>query len=235
MTMLGELQSLNASAVHAINKEEYQDAVDVLRVMLSRLSGCVLDPTPFPTREGSSFSTSTGAIAHQGSCSLVIQEFQTIKDFPSAINGDFSFYPFVVESPKAGDDNDASLSELEHAIFTVSALFNLGLCFHLEWIKCDKLHAYLLHGALHYYEEAYGIARDHLQLLKSDDQILRVLLALCTNAAHCHSELAHTPLVLFWCTQIQRILSFAKPHMRSDFFKRVAFFYSMPSLSAPAA
>ena len=137
-----------------------------------------------------------------------------------------------IEARQRQELEEEPLSIQEHGFCAATSLYNLALCFHLEWTQQPQKHS-LLQAALKYYQEAYNMVLECQ--LHRNSALLHLTMAICTNAAHCCYHSGQVQLVSFWNQQLCRVLGFAHPDLCHRFFSLTAFHYKFDFTTAQAA
>ena len=198
--VLSEVQVLSTIGADLIAKGELGEAAQVYTESISMLSWCMLAPTPLmdPSGDSSQQQEDPGM--------QVYTTFDSLKD-PSACQGDFFFHPKMFEFNKPPEQDETCLTNEQYCFSVITCLYNLALCYHLEWSK-TKSNSHLLCKAKHFYEEAFSMT-SNCQICPTDD-ILDVILAICHNASHCYTELADLLQVDLWNRRLCQTLEFSK-------------------------
>uniref|UniRef100_A0A7S2Y895 Uncharacterized protein n=1 Tax=Entomoneis paludosa TaxID=265537 RepID=A0A7S2Y895_9STRA len=226
--------------------------------MLAQLSTCLLTPTPIG---GSQKPLNDRMTVY---CATDPSEEEDSKLDPRQV--EFYTRPFQWECSSVEDcqqepENSSSsssseVSSEEYNVIAVTALFNLGLCYHWQWQQAQqqqqqappKLAAghnsssctleHLLQQALYAYEQAFLLTTAY----DCPPALLPVLLGVCANATHVHIELAQSRTAALWNQRLTSTLrlylsqspSPVDPAARK-FFSLQAFFQSFPRHAASAA
>ena len=222
--MLGEIQALNALAAEHIGEGDHRHAVEILNLALLKLSSSLLAPRPIDSTNG-----------HQAKLvddvNVYVYFWESVEKLTS-----FLHQPCMFECKLSFEQDDDFLTNEQFCSCAIASLFNLGLCYHLEWKKRKLLHHInLLSKALHYYEQAFSMTR-YCQFHASDS-VLQVVMAVCTNASHCNSELANFEQVKLWNERLSQALRFSRQGQESQrqFFHLTVFLNNFCGTSAPAA
>ena len=209
-TTLGELQAMSTIGCENMDDGDLGHAAIVYRGMLGELEKCVLAPTPL----GSDIQASTMMVHPWG-------------DKAIHTRGEIFVRPYAFESPTPNpedsmmmDEDDTFIPEQDHNIMTVSAWFNLGLCYHMEWNKKkEETRLELLQQALECYQKGYQVVMNTSARLHDRDPILEVLMALAANATQASQDLGRVHQSNMWNQYLRELLRFNKADTSFAFCK----------------
>eukprot|EP00522_Entomoneis_paludosa_P003954 CAMPEP_0172470502 /NCGR_PEP_ID=MMETSP1065-20121228/66495_1 /TAXON_ID=265537 /ORGANISM="Amphiprora paludosa, Strain CCMP125" /LENGTH=216 /DNA_ID=CAMNT_0013228449 /DNA_START=91 /DNA_END=741 /DNA_ORIENTATION=+ len=208
-------------AIDLIQKGCNGEASEILSEAVSDLSKCVLSNRE--QQEGRD---------HAKNCmdGVSIYSADILAMNPSVENGDFFFHPFGFECVVAtSDQEDDSLTNKDFSSCAITCLYNLGLCYHMEWFKYQKTSTdKLLCKALYFYRQAFSFTSDYT--MRPQDPILQVLMAISTNAAHCSVKLADLDQFRYWNKYLGKILNFCQDRRKNH----VGFFILTTQLNSYA-
>ena len=230
MMYLNEVQITNTHAANLIEEGKLEQAHHLLQEGVESLSDCVLAPAPIEhvcsSQENGKLSTDD-ADAEEEEQDLIMregeQDDQEVDDEGEPIvpievysleeehagvdtcATDFYSYPFAFEYPtNLLDQPDSLLSDYQYNATAITFLYNQGLCYHLAWKKCPTS-THLLSKAARFYQEAISFLHvDHYQF-QPEGSVVKVVFAICVNAAHCHSELAQFSMAHFYNQWIEKL------------------------------
>ncbi|KAL7576988.1 hypothetical protein ACA910_006741 [Epithemia clementina (nom. ined.)] len=179
--MLGEIQALNAIAADLIGEGDHNEAVEILNLAITKISGSMLAPTHdalgcTPRRQHPKDMDDAHGVH--------VYFWEMVDPWAT-----FLHQPCMFECNLASQLEDSFLTNEQFCFCAIANLFNMGLCYHKEWKRQTGTErgTHLLSISLYYYEQAYSMT-GHCQLHASDS-ILQVIMAVCANAFHCNSEL----------------------------------------------
>ena len=224
--MLGEIQALNHLGVYLIDGGDYEEAAEVFCHAITLLSGCSLQPTPI---DG---CNRDAGVLDRFVTVYALEEDDTCTDVAKS---DFYSCPFHFEFSEQAHPDEVGLTSEQYNSSAITCLFNLGLCFHLQWEE-SKTHTFLVQKALSFYEQAISLTSKSAPA--PCDPVLKVLMAVCTNATHCNNELANLEHAGQWNRTLKTIINFAKDKdmlCADHFFSINAFFNSFGRVAAHAA
>eukprot|EP00522_Entomoneis_paludosa_P005892 CAMPEP_0172457062 /NCGR_PEP_ID=MMETSP1065-20121228/19760_1 /TAXON_ID=265537 /ORGANISM="Amphiprora paludosa, Strain CCMP125" /LENGTH=267 /DNA_ID=CAMNT_0013210543 /DNA_START=86 /DNA_END=889 /DNA_ORIENTATION=+ len=255
-----ELQAMNTLAISEhVEYGEYQDAAVIFSTMVSQLSTCRLAPTPLGHLEADVRLNRLHVYCDPDDDDSMEDSGVNVSLDPKV--NDLFARPFAFEykstsvSTKTPEEEEPLITSEEYNLLAVTALFNLGLCFSLEWKRVMMNHKKteeeegaprrstgcsdaLLQHALYYYEQAFSLSSVSHQLTP-DDPLLPLLMAVCVNATHCQVELAMcTGATNVWNDRLRMLLQFSSGHGEEStrqFFSMAAFFQSFPRIAAGMA
>ena len=103
--------------------------------------------------------------------------------------------------------------ERDSAACAACCLFNLALCYHQDWLTQDataSLNASSLNKATGLYEKAYAVVTRFSVIRQGNDTLLKTLLAICVNLAHCY-DFGHGNIVMAhrWRTPLRELVDMA--------------------------
>lgn len=225
---LGEIHALNHFGIDMLDSGDYKQAAEVFAHSISLLSSCSLQPTPL---------VGSGSVWNNQEQ----QRFVSVYSFEeeaesSSASSDFYCYPFHFEFLQdAGQEDEPDLTSEQYNSCTITSLFNLGICFHLQWEE-QKCQLCLLQKALLCYEQAISLT--YRTPPSPSDPVLKVLMAVCANATHCNSELVNFDQMQRWNQTLKQIIKFSNDRhlaQTEHFFSMNAFFNSFGRTAAHAA
>lgn len=186
-TTLGNVQCLNALAVHYIDDQDYRGAAEVIEAAISDWDNCLLSPTPIGI---------TGVKQQDQNISAYLAGYLDYR------HETFVVHPFLFECDAAFSDDFCVTAE-HHSYVSTTLFYNLGLCYHLSSFGSVHLHkTLLLYKALQAYQQGYLLARCFLREIGSHAVSPSVVRALCHNATHCSLELDDLQRSKFWNQQL---------------------------------
>ena len=247
---LYEIQALNHLGIDHIDGGDYEEAVEVFSHAITLLSGCTLEPTPIggmtTNSKHKNHSKDVAPVVVVVADNAVVTVVHSLEDEVRNNNADsttttseFYTHPFHLECVTTASTmcTGPDLTSEQYNICAIACLFNLALCFHLEWEEQKTCHTYLLQKALSLYEQAISLTR-RTTPLSSSDSILMVLMAICSNATHCNSELVNLDQVQRWNGILRKIIKFTNDKeilIAENYFSLNAFFNSFGRVAAHAA
>mmetsp|Transcript_18740 Transcript_18740/g.24138 ORF Transcript_18740/g.24138 Transcript_18740/m.24138 type:complete len:269 (+) Transcript_18740:118-924(+) len=217
--MFGRVQALNGFAVEHIIDGEYRQAVEALDCTMLELSTPIgratsITPTTSSPQCSKSVTLTTGVSAELG---YEYRNICTRNDNQRTMedNNDFFFLPGGLEfEPELLCTDDEHMSEQQYCFCTITCLYNMGLCYHLEWSKTFSTNnqvnqSLLLKRALTCYERAFSLSYEcHIP---PQDTVLQILMAVCNNAVHCSKELlANLQMAKFWNDRLFQVLKYVR-------------------------
>mmetsp|Transcript_20444 Transcript_20444/g.26356 ORF Transcript_20444/g.26356 Transcript_20444/m.26356 type:complete len:232 (+) Transcript_20444:105-800(+) len=231
--MQREIQAINTAAAAMIQKNSFDQACRLLLCGTSKLSSCILPPAPIVDAT-KKLSTSYEGVGQEIEVHAAEDQPQGPQDQHA---GNFFSQPFLFEYSEGTICSDfPELSNYQYNTSAAIYLFNLGLCWHTAHYQTRRAKADFLMKAIHCYEEA-------ISLLKTDrgfvptGPVLKVLLAVCINAAHCNNELANFGQLNRWNNVLQFLLKFSTQEIlqSQEVLSMKGFFTGSTQTLAPAA
>eukprot|EP00527_Entomoneis_sp_CCMP2396_P003047 CAMPEP_0198154306 /NCGR_PEP_ID=MMETSP1443-20131203/68107_1 /TAXON_ID=186043 /ORGANISM="Entomoneis sp., Strain CCMP2396" /LENGTH=211 /DNA_ID=CAMNT_0043820955 /DNA_START=21 /DNA_END=653 /DNA_ORIENTATION=+ len=195
MQSLKQIQAMNELATNLIDDGYYYYAFDVLSNAVAKLSGCLLSPSPIDSTQ-EQHRQDIDVFSSEDEDGEVDHEEDEEEHHEDRIT-EFYAYPFAFDlHEQLLSSQNQELSNYQYNSIAAVCLFNLGLCGHLAWEEDKSRTDYLLKsGAC--YQEAISLLSSNCKFIPTGPA-LKVLLAVCVNAAHCHTELVHLQQVDFW-------------------------------------
>eukprot|EP00527_Entomoneis_sp_CCMP2396_P000924 CAMPEP_0198142630 /NCGR_PEP_ID=MMETSP1443-20131203/5377_1 /TAXON_ID=186043 /ORGANISM="Entomoneis sp., Strain CCMP2396" /LENGTH=274 /DNA_ID=CAMNT_0043805687 /DNA_START=26 /DNA_END=850 /DNA_ORIENTATION=- len=149
---------------------------------------------------------------------------------------------FTINSDNDNQEDEKQLTNQEYNAFAITALFNLGLCYHLQWFTEAPNQSILLVKALWYYRQAFYLVTPERFISSRQDPVLKVLcMAVCGNATHVSLELGQLDQVKMWNQRLSNIVARRTTIMYQEddedarFFLRHATIHSFAFVAARAA
>jgi hypothetical protein len=203
--MFAQLQALNSFAVEHIVDGEYKEAAEALDCLRLELSKCSILPTPI------------GATGLPSSETEVLTElcYDYRNRFKNQPDDDFFVLPASLEFPSdLLESEELHMTSQMYCLCTITSLYNIGLCYHLEWSK-TKSRSLLLRRALTCYERASSLSSGCP--ISSENTILQIIMAVCHNAVHCSRELlADLEMAKLWNDRLFQVLKYARQAKQID-------------------
>jgi len=197
---LCEIQALNTLGVELISEGDYDDALNVFSHAIHLLS----EALDAPFQKALPPTTTTTASLHSGVC---VRDVNLFGREPSIIKGDFFFNPFLFECPNVAASGSNTLHK-QLSFAAITCLFNLGLCFQLEYVQRCPERDQLLTSSLHFYQEAFSLVLQDDSNATDYSEVIKTLMAVCTNASFCQAELGHIDQIQRWNGRLATILRF---------------------------
>lgn len=225
---IGDVQAFITLSSGLIEDGDLKRAASVLSTAISHLVRSAVTPDPIVVnQEGRQ---------EESSQPFLIYCYSELDPEERDLRSEFFSDPFLLESEEAFNCEDRPWFTTQHAFCTICCLFNLGLCFHLEWQR-NRSKSLLLSKALQSYEIALSLTNTPGVTIRPNDPILKVLMSLCTNAMHCHDELGNPDQVWLLGRRLQDILDFSRVITVNSqrFFTAQVYFNSTRRVGARAA
>jgi len=240
MNLAQEIQTVNEFVVSSIEDGYFDEATDVLLHLITKISGLMLLPSPIhvgPYGDEDGNNNNNKGIDDVYSTEQRCED--PLEQGERDIKG-FYGHPFIHQYPEAFlESTEPILSSEQYNTTALICLFNLGLCYQLKWDE-SRSKTELLHEALEHYQEAISFLLNDMCSFIPQGPIVKVLLGICVNAAHCHAELMQPHGMEIWVNITQdMVLKFCSQEVLQsvEFFtmKRLFDRRSLPTTNAPAA
>ena len=230
-----ELQSLNDFATFQVDDGYYEDGVEGFTHLIHQLSLVIMMPSPLQEEEQEQEEDDdSGIMAAVDSTHVPGTLGRDASEGERDIT-QFYGHPFQFEYPEElinqGEDVPARLSAFQQAATSTILQFNLALCYHLFWDEHPERTDVLL-KALGLYNEAVSnisllYSRGEIETSSSSrapppslqGPVLKVLLAICVNATHCHAQMNQIRAMGYWENLSRQLLAFCDPtiHQSKEF------------------
>ena len=220
MTSIDEIQALNMVGIDLMEQYDFKEAASAFSYCLSQLSWCILSPSPLPSSNAFDATTDRSCTTDDQMNGQTSFSFYATDDDSNdeSIDPRREFYvqAFLFECNNGAQPKPCPsfATSTQHISMNICILFNLGLCYHLEWERRRTENTALLASALDCYEQAYLLAKSNNgngpTCFKPTDSTLKILMAVCTNATHCHCEMGNVDNVNVWNQALCRILVFCR-------------------------
>mmetsp|Transcript_6162 Transcript_6162/g.7986 ORF Transcript_6162/g.7986 Transcript_6162/m.7986 type:complete len:242 (-) Transcript_6162:40-765(-) len=241
MATVEQVRSLNANSGNLIEQGQFKQAASVLSRAIAKLTASALTLQQSTDANANANANITASVA-SATPNITLHANSTQEQIDPT-KSEFFHQPFFFQEVSTYDVTTSTLLEQpftpeKHTACSVCCLFNLGLCFHLEWMKHNKTKACLLVKAARFYEQALSlVSGSYVASLQPTDAFLKVLMPICANATHCHIQLGNRSQATYFNQRLVQILEFSGDchPQSSQMFSFNAFFNSFPRNTADIA
>mmetsp|Transcript_7736 Transcript_7736/g.10139 ORF Transcript_7736/g.10139 Transcript_7736/m.10139 type:complete len:236 (+) Transcript_7736:86-793(+) len=199
-----QIDSLHTSCIGLIKDGYLDQAYEGLLQGSSMLSSCVRGSPPVHLK-------STAAINQRHSEIYVCSD----ESEEETDDGTTDFYPhpfdfeYADDLPSSPSRSQPDLTSSQYETSALVFLFNLGVCCHLAWEQDQSNLRYLVKASEFYQRAIAFLQNKDRTTFVPTGTVLKVLLAITINAAHCSATLLLRDRVALWESILHDLLRFA--------------------------